>query len=272
MTSGSGLAEIQLALQRFVLGEANAIAPEVRAGYGIGARRRLGIYHGAYRARLAEALRDAHGHTAVYLGEQLFDRLAAEYVEAHRSAHGNLRWYGESFAPWLRIVRPGSPELSELAAIDWALRRAFDGPDCAALALAQLAAIAPEALQSVRLVLQPTAHRLRLERNSIALWHAIDAEHPLPAPEWLPEPVEVLVWRRGLQPHFRSLGAIETAALAMISAGTPFTSTCERLAARFPGLDIAREAGSLLRRWIDDELLAGPGACPYDAASSARKR
>lgn len=251
-----GLEDLQLALQRFVLDESSDIAANASSGPGLDAPRRLGIYRFAYRARLADALRGAYGHTATYLGTEAFASLAGAYIDGQPSRHGNLRWYGASFAPWLRLRHPAAPEVAELAALDWALRRAFDGPDSGALSLADLGAISPDAWQAKRLELQPTVERIRLAHNTVALWHALDTDQPPPAAVRLPEESGLLVWRRGLQPSFRSLGRLEGAALDLIAAGSAFGAACEALAASFPGVDIAREAGTLLRRWVDEELLA----------------
>lgn len=256
MAPPAALEDLQLALQRHVLDAPSDIAACIRPDRGLEPARRLDIYRHAYRARLAEALRDSYGHTAAYLGTEAFARLAGDYVEAQPSRHRNLRWYGASFAPWLRLGGRAAPEVAELAALDWALRRAFDGPDCVALGLADLAAIAPEAWPAMRLQLQPTVERVRFAHNTVALWHALDTGQPAPAAARLPEENTVLVWRRGLQPHFRSLGPFEDAALDLVAAASPFGAACEALAERFPGADVVRETGTLLRRWVDEELLA----------------
>ena len=257
MSGASALEVLQRGLQRFVLGEANDIAAAIAAGPGPDAGQRLAIYHFAYRARLADALRDSYGHTASYLGADGFDSLAHAYIADHPSRRANLRWYGEEFAPWLALRHAAAPEVAELAALDWALRRAFDGPDAEPLGMAALAAIAPGDWTGVRLRLDPTAEKLRLRHNTVTIWHAFDTDVAPPPAVRLGEAVELLVWRRGLQPHFRSLGPLEAVALDCVGRGLPFGATCDALAARFPDEDIGRAAGMLLRRWVDEELLAG---------------
>ena len=93
---------------------------------GIGAARRLAIYHHAYRARLLDTLRDSFGHTRSYLGDEQFDGAARAYIEAHPSCTASLRWYGQGFPAWLRQRWPDDGEIGELAALDRALRAAFD--------------------------------------------------------------------------------------------------------------------------------------------------
>lgn len=252
----TALARLQSSLQRHVIDGDTDIAASIASGRGIAVERRLAIYHHAYRARLVAALRDTFGHTATYLGDEWFDADALAFVETHPSTQPDLNGYGGGFAAWLAERHPRDGDIAELAALDWALRRAFDGEDSPVLALADLAAVAPEAWERIGLSLVPTCARLVLEHNTLALWHALDQDLAPPRAEVLAEPCELLIWRRGHQPHFRSLGQTEAAALTALHDGASFAKVCALLAQRRPEHDAAAEAGTLLRRWIDDELIA----------------
>jgi hypothetical protein len=252
----AGLQAWQNALAQQVLHATGPAAALLRPG-GIGPARRLAIYHTAYRLRLRDALRDLYGHTLRYLGDEAFDAAALVYVETHPSDHANLRHYGGDFHRWLPTQLRDEPEVGEVALLDHTLRGAFDGPDAMPLSLADLATIDPEAWGQVGFVLHPTCTRLQLRFNALALWQAVDDGFDAPPPLPLAEPGEVLVWRRGQQPHFRSIGAVEAMALTHLQAGTGFAATCAALAGAFPERDTASEAGALLRRWLDDELLCG---------------
>lgn len=252
----SGLFALQSAMQAHLLHGDMAITLAIAGGPGITTAQRLRIYHHAYRMRLVDTLRDSFGHTLRYLGDEWFNEAALAHVEAHPSNHPNLRWYGADFADSLRQRHPDDPDIAELATLDWALRSAFDGADAPVLALADLGAVAPEAWAQLVLVLHPTTARLRLQHNTLTIWHTIDQDQVPPAAQALAEPTELLVWRRELSPHFRSLGAFEARALDLVLAGVGFSAVCEQLAAAFPGVDLAVEAGALLRRWVDDGLLS----------------
>ena len=266
----SGLLRLQADFQQHLLGAPSAIADAVTPGGGIDVARRLQIYHHAYRARLVETLADTFGHTARYLGEDWFEADAGAYVETHASTRPSLRDYGGDFPAWLQDRHPQDGDIGELAAIDWALRRAFDGPDAPVLGLADLAALPPEAWATLGLQLQPTASMMTLHFNSLALWQALDADQTPPAAAALAAPGTLLVWRRALQPHFRSLGAVEVLALQRVLAGDSFDRVCRALADHFVDQDTAAEAGTLLRRWVDDGLLAGlvlrPPPLPADGS------
>lgn len=222
---------------------------------GIGAVRRLQVYHHAYRMRLLEALRDSYGHTLLYLGDDAFNAAALAYVEVHPSQHASLRWYGQDLPAFLGLRLTDEPEVAELALLDRTLRLAFDGPDAAPLTLDAVARMAPAQWADLPPRLHPTCTQLQLRFNTLALWQAVDQEHDAPPAAELQQPGDLLVWRRGHQPHFRSLSPMERDALAQLQQGATFGDLCVALATRYPEVDAAAETGGLLRRWIDDELL-----------------
>ena len=261
----SALLHLQSAFQSHLQDNGAAIEGSIAAGRGITVQRRLGIYHHAYRARLVDALRDSFGHTATYLGDDWFDADALAFVQSHPSTASSLNDYGTGFAAWLLERHPRDGDIGELAALDWALRRAFDGADAAPLDLAALAGITPEAWGRIGFVFVPTCARLTFSHNTLALWQALDQEQVPPKAQRLDATSDVLVWRRGHQPHFRSLGALEARAIGALHDGASFAAVCERLAIEFPHNDAALEAGALLRRWIDEQLLAAVAAPPAPA-------
>lgn len=243
------------------------------------ALRRLGVYHGAYRARLLETLRDTYGHTLRLLGDDAFDALALAYIAQSPSTHRNLRWYGETWPDFLADTRPdangaGDPgvasaqrqDLAELARLDWALREAFDGPDDAVLGLRDLQLLAPDAWAVVRLRPHATVRCLAMCHNTLQRWHALDDERPVPDAEPLPEPGWVLVWRRDDRPHFRSMAAPEAWAVQQLLAGQPWAALCEGLAEVWPDQDATTLAAQCLRRWVDEGVLAEAVMGPVNTA------
>lgn len=251
----AALRVLQSGFQEYLLESSGGVASAVRPG-GIGAQRRLAIYHRAYRMRLLDTLRDTFGHTLIYVGSEWFDESALAYVEANPSRHASLREYGASFAGWLLQRHPDHGEVGELAALDWALRHAFDGPDAPVLTPADLGALPAEAWGRVGFVVHPTTVRLQLQHNTLALWQALDDEHTPPPAALRAQPGELLIWRRGQRPHFRSLQPLEAAAIDMLRGGLSFAAVCARLSEQFAGHDTAITAGTLLRRWLDEELLS----------------
>ena len=259
-TAAPTLARMQQDFAQHLLAGHDRGADDIRRAIspgGIGIERRLHIYHNAYRMRLLDTLRDSYGHTLLYLGDEAFNSAGLAFIEGHGSSLPSLRWYGPDFPAFLQQRLRDEPEAAELATLDWTLRHAFDGADATPLTLSDMAALPPEAWGSIGFVLHPTAARLQLHFNTLALWQAVDQEQDAPPAATLAQPGELLVWRRGHQPHFRSLGAVEAAAIVQLQAGASFADLCAALAQAFPEQATAEEAGALLRRWVEEELLCG---------------
>ncbi|WP_162262251.1 DUF692 family multinuclear iron-containing protein [Acidovorax sp. Root219] len=204
---------------------------------------RLGIYHHAYRARLAEVLADTYAKTWLYLGSDTFEDHARQHAVAHPPTARSLNRYGEGFVGTLRALYPDNPELHELAQLDWDLRTRFDGADVPALD----AAAAPSAGHWLAEggVLHPSALLRPLTTNAVALWNAIHADEEVPEALTLPEPATLLVWRKGQQPHFRTLEPQEADWVRHLQAGASVEQTCALLQAQ--GLLPAPE---VLAQWL----------------------
>ena len=251
------LERLQVEFAACILGPDRAVPAQIRPSEPLGADARFAIYFDAYRARLADALRDTYGHTARYLGDAAFRILALDYIETHTPQRPSIRWYGEGLSEWLRAARPRDPEVAELATLDWALRAAFDSPDAVPLSAADLATLSPEDWDRAGFRLHPAFHLLELRFNTVALWHALDSEQVPPPLQELPSPATLLVWRRELKPHFRTLEHEEARALRDLHEGTSYSAICAHLAENREPQDAAALAAQWLRRWIEDALLVG---------------
>lgn len=253
----AALLGLQSLVQQHVIGSADATA--LIDGDAAHAGQRLGIYARAYRLRLVDALVDAHEKTRAWLGSDRFERAALRYIDAHPPTTRSLRWFGDRLADALADWLPREPAVAELARLDWALRGAFDGPDAPVLDAAALEAIAPEAWAGLKLALHPTARLLSFEHNTVAIWQALDDDAEPPPLERGSHPVSWLVWRKGLQPHFRSLHPVEVELLQGALAGVGFAASCERAAALDTGDtpdELQWRIGACLRQWLEDELLS----------------
>lgn len=249
------LLEIQCAFQSLVLqGDTAPVEAVVSAKDLTDARRRLGVYSHAYRATMTGLLHEVFDKTWAYLGDERFEAEVADYVAAHRSTSFSLDDYGADFPTRLEQRLGDEPDVFELAWLDWAMRRAFDGPDAEPVASALLAALSPDDWDRARLVLHPTLVHREVATNVGALWAGLDAGAPVMPPP-LSGPMSLRVWRKGFQPHFRMIAAEEGAALQALSSGQTFAALCEELA-RDGSQDAPRRAGRLLAAWLEDGLIA----------------
>lgn len=220
----------------------------------VGARKRLDIYRNNYRASLTGVLSDHFERLHAYLGDEQFDTVAGAYLEANPSTTRNLRYYGGAFSEFLARHFPDDGELAELAAIDWALRSAFDAPDTPVLDAAMVGELG-DAWIGRPLTLHPAATLLTVRFNSAALWSALDAEEEPPALVAFAEPVTLLVWRNRQQTSFRSLSAGEADALSLLAAGANFTALSAHVIERVGEAAAMEELAVWLGQWLADGVL-----------------
>lgn len=219
----------------------------------------FGVYRHAYGARLVESLRTDHELLHAYMGDEMFDAMGHAYVAVTPSHQPNIRWFSQGLPDFLRTAAPYAdyPVLSELAALEKALNDAFDAVDAPALAVADLAGIAPEAWNGLRFVAQPAARRLDLGTNAAAIWLALKQDDTPPDAATADAPSRILVWRQDDTPMFRELGAEEAMMWDEAAAGVPFGVLCAMLAAfADPDTAAARGAG-YLHGWVTSQLLTG---------------
>lgn len=248
----SALAQLQSAFHDHLLDAPSDIAAAIRVGGRISTAQRLGIYHNAYRVRLVENLADTFEKTCAYLGDTHFDASARAFVSAHPPTARSLRDYGGAFPGLLAARYPDDLDIAELAHMDWVMRQAFDSADAAPLTADALASVPADAWETLGFDFVPSMVLLSIRYNTPAIWAALDHASTPPAAEHLPQPAQVLVWRRGWQPHFRTLDAAEARALADLKAGVRFAQVClvENTA------DDALRIAGYLRRWFEEELIA----------------
>jgi hypothetical protein len=213
----------------------------------------LAVYHNAYSAQLVDSLKDSYERLWAWLGDDGFEDAARHHIALHPPHSWTLGDYGQGFAQTIAALYPEDPEIGEIAALDWALRRAFDGPDAEAFDPARLAAVDwDEAV----ITFMPTLDLLPVTTNCGAIWNAISAQEDVPGAEMLPRPGWVRVWRVDLQPHFATIEDTEMEAIRLAASGLSFARLCDRLA-EADGLESAMEAaGAYLASWLQDGLIA----------------
>ena len=259
--NATGLEILQRHFEGYVLHGDPAIRDQIAPGRLDDRDRRLAIYFDAYRLRLVEALGTDFGAVRVLLGESAFDAAARGYIDANPSTFRNLRWYGATFATFLRSTAPWSadPTAAELAEFEWKLTLAFDASDAPSLTFEAMTTIEPADWATLRLRLHPSVQRIELAGNVPALRKAVDVGDALP-PVVRGDAVPWLIWRRDLGVHFRSLTAPEAWALDAAMAGATFPELCDGFGQWFDAEEAATHAALGLRGWIDEALIVGYNA------------
>jgi hypothetical protein len=255
---------------------AAAIWAEVAPGPGAllaatpdGKPARLAVYHHAYRARLAAALRDNYEILALALGDEAFDALARAYLASHPPTQPSIRWFGERLAEFMAAQAESEsallphPAFVDLARMDAALRSAFDAADAPVLERSALQAVAPAQWPTLRFTAHPSVALVPLHWAVEAAWRALrehegEGEPTLPAPEV--QPHRLLVWRRGLETQWRSLDDTEAVLLQALLAGDDFTELCVHAAVAVGDeAQAATTVAGALDQWLSEGLLSQGG-------------
>ncbi len=248
------LAQLQSALGAYILHGRIEIMSDIVDQGGLSAQDRLGIYHTAYRLRLLEVLQDHFEQTQAYMGNDFFESQALAYIEAHPPSHDNLRYYGQQWPQWLAEQHPQDTDMADLSSLEWALRNAFDAADAPTLTWADVASLTPAQWDQLGFAFAPGAQVLTLRHDVIPLWLALSQGTP-------PAPVsalahDVLVWRQGWQPHFRSVSIEEAHAIRGMQAGQSFNAACAKALAAFNAQDATQLTSQWLQQWMAEQLLA----------------
>lgn len=249
---------LQRLFQQHMLGEGDASV--LMAGSTAQRQRGLGIYAHAYRARLLDTLADAYPSVRAMMGAGPFEAAALAHIAAQPPTTRSLRWYGDRFSEHLARHHTEQPGYAELARLDWALRQAFDGPDAEVLEAATLSLLPPETWATVRLQLVPTTQLHALRGNTVAVWQALNAEEPPPAWDTTAAQLDWLIWRKGLQPHFRSVSPLEATLLRAMLEGHAFADCCARAESMCestgePAANMAALIGGFLQQWLAEQVL-----------------
>jgi hypothetical protein len=217
----------------------------------------LRVYQQAYAARLTAALRDNFGVVPRVLGDEAFDALARAYIAEHPSTHPSIRWFGDRLPAFMvrRDDLVPHPALVDLARLEWALRSAFDAADAPVLMADDLGSVAAQAWPELVFAPMPGLQLLRLQWKVGPAWRLLQGvgEPELPEPEPLDH--DLLVWRQGLAPRWRTVEAREAGLLQRVIGGMAFGELCAWADDGSPDGDAAAQVASALRRWVADGLL-----------------
>jgi hypothetical protein len=253
---------LQQDMQRYLLGEVSGVTAAIVDAPPLGAADRLAIYRNAYQVRLIDALHETYPVLHGLLGDEAWIELGQAYVAAHPSLFRSIRWYGRELPDFMAGSVPYSdaPILSEIALLEWTLSEVFDATDAPSLRRADLSAVEPSGWGSLTFQFHPSLRRLSLSWNTAAVWKAMSSDETPPSPDLSDAPVPWLLWRKDLQNYFRSMSAVESAALDAALHGSDFAQICEGLCALLPQEEIPAAAASLLGAWADGGMISSFGS------------
>lgn len=219
---------------------------------------RLDIYRHAYRARLVAALRSNYPVLHRVLGDEDFEALALDYLAHRPHRQPSIRWFGDALAEHLADApdrRVPHPALIDLVRMEWALGSSFDAADATALDAGALAGLAADDWPALRLRPHPSVRLVPMRWAVEPIWQALTADHDAATAE--PEALahDLLVWRQGLDTHWRSLPDAEARLLRAALRGEPLSAWSELAAIGQAAPAAAQIVATQLQRWVADGLL-----------------
>ena len=202
---------------------------------------RLDIYAEGYYSRLLECLEDDYETLKRVLGDKLFRRLVADYLEAHPSRSYTAAELGrhmpEFIAGW--ELAEALPYLPDLARLEWLCVESFFAENLPVYDLAKLQTIPESRWPKARFRLDPSVRLLRTDWNLDEMW---GSEHE-PAHEearWLlvrRSPVSLRVVVDRLEP-------LQYRVLELLGQGLSLGALCEELSQSLDGDEQAEEASA----------------------------
>lgn len=217
----------------------------------------FGVYHNAYRLRLAEFIATDFAILRLHLGDERFGRLVEEYVMSKPSTHRNARWYASDLPEFMFCSQFWSADLlsCDLARFERALADAFDAADAPASDLQALHQIEADLWPHVVFSFHPSLTLLDLGRGTVPLYESLQDQSEAPAAVERGEKDAVAVWRQEYEVFHSVLGADERLALKEAMNGKKFADVCSLLSFKFNGEDVSPLVAGFLSAWVENGLI-----------------
>ena len=217
---------------------------------------RLHVYQEAYGARLSQALQSNYPVLRLVLGDDGFRDLARRYLHAQPSRRPSIRWFGHRLVEFMhaQVDEELLQVLADLAAMEWALRSAFDAADAEPLAVDDLMRMPADRWPALRFAAHPSVTLLPMTWAVEPLWRTLTADENGATEAPAARAHRLLVWRQGLETRWRTLDEDEARLLQACGDGSPFAEL-GALAERLCGAAPAARLAGLLRLWVEAGLL-----------------
>jgi Putative DNA-binding domain len=229
----------------------------VRSDDRLDAAGRVQLYANMYFLRLRDILRADYPKLAAVLGDDSFDGLVADYLDAFPSRHPSVRHAGGALPGFVDAHALGRRRrwLAELARLEWARVEVHDRVDEELLAWSDVRGQAPGDLGQLRLRLIQAHTLVNVDHAVTDVWSRV--QHGKRPRRPGRRPGCILVWRQDGLVYHRMPPSDESALLPCLVSGTSFASVCDRLDAGGAPEHAASRAAELLATWTAAGLLAG---------------
>lgn len=197
---------------------------------GLSVAGRLQIYRNNIVITLIEALKNAYPNVLRLVGEDFFAATAREYMTAMPSTSGNLDYFGDQFATFLKSFPPASAltYLAEMAQFEWAYHLAYHADDAPALILSRLATIAEDDYAHIQFIFHPGCQLLSFKHPIFSIWQFCESEANDDAQSLIltGEGDRIIIARRQYNLYVSTLSVGEYSLLLALQQGQLFTDAC----------------------------------------------
>lgn len=220
------LATRQDAFLRSILDEGAAL-PE---GWGNSQSAGMAVYRGNYRSALMDALAESYERTALFLGPKAFAQSSINQAIAHPPSGWTVDEAGEGFDETCAALFPDSPQVAELAWLEWTMLQLATAPDSVPISAQDFASVSEqfgdEDWGELRLGFQPRAKARLVDHNLEALWLALGKRASGEGGD-LPEtrletPLTCIASRDGERPTFTLVEAYHAPAFIAMQEGASY--------------------------------------------------
>ena len=258
MTSIS-LKNLQQQMMNYLLHDDTEITDKIINQGKITKKVRLNIYKNAYQVRLTEVIDNDHQMLGRYLGDDLFEQMATEYLKCHPSSYYSLRDFAEHLPNFLTEKLPFSqyPIISELAYFERFLLTSFDARDTTRMTFDSLQTIEHQEWPALVFRFHPSVQLAHFSWNTVESWQALKQQQ---TPDTAAKKKSVwLLWRNNDRlTEFRSLSDEEFTLFNMILSGNNFSMLCDFLLNHLAKGDASTLALQYLSTWLEEGLLKAP--------------
>ena len=212
---------------------------------------RLNIYQNAYNIRLKECIETDHPVLGLYLGDDLFDRMATGYIEQHPSRYPSLRQFCDQLPDYLRQHEPfkSIPIIAEIAMFERRLMDAFDAADSETTTELELRNLPAEYWPGMKLVFHPSVQIFEAHWNSVECWQALK-NNGVP-PDVREQQAWWIIWRDNDRlTQFRNLTKDGFVLYQCFKDLYNFADACELLKEHLPEDQIGPSSVNHLKNWF----------------------
>lgn len=249
----SDLKAIQQQFMALLQGQDNNLANHIVSDGQLSQSQRLAIYENAYKLRLRAAIEQDHAQLGIYLGDQLFDKMVAEYITQYPSNYTSLRFFADDLPHYLRTNEPFSdhPILADIAQFERLLLAAFDAQEQALLTVEELEQLTAEQWPTLQLALHPSVQLVHFNSRAVESWQALKDKQAPPAPYSDNTRYWVVARDCERRTQFINVDLPEYRLLILLKQQVNFAQLCQSCINDIPREQIAGFLISLINKWLE---------------------